>query len=71
MKKYDKKFLEIRREPIIEDFFVNKKGKTEQLIDKKYKEATTFTQQMLADADRRQHMIGKVVKCSYCKIRLN
>ena len=66
MKKYDKKFLEIRREPIIEDFFVNKKGKTEQLMGKKYKEGTTFTQQMLADAGRRQQIIGKVVKCSYC-----
>ena len=66
MKNYDKKFLKINREPLIEDFFVNKKGKTEQLMGKKHKEVTTFSQQMLADADRRQHMIGKVVKCSYC-----
>jgi len=66
MKNYDKKFFKINREPLIEDFFVNKKGKTEQLMGKKHKEVTTFTQQMLADADRRQHMIGKVVKCSYC-----
>jgi hypothetical protein len=66
MKNYDKKFSKINREHLIEDFFLSKKGTTEQLIDKKHKEVTTFTQQMLADADRRQHMIGKVVKCSYC-----
>ena len=66
MKNYDKKFLKISREPLIEDFFVSKKGKTEQLMGKKHKEVTTFTQQMLAEADRRQQMIGKVVMCSYC-----
>lgn len=66
MKNYDKKFSKINREPLIEDFFLSKKGKTEQLMGKKNKEVTTFTQQMLAEADRRQQMIGKVVMCSYC-----
>lgn len=66
MKNYDKKFLKINREPLMEDFFVSKKGKTEQLMSKKHKEVTTFTQQMLAEADRRQQMIGKVVMCTYC-----
>jgi len=66
MKNYDKKFSKINREPLIEDFFVSKKGKTEQLMGKKHKDMTTFTQQLLAEADRRQQMIGKVVMCSYC-----
>ena len=69
MKKYDKKYGVGEGASFIEDLSAKKeikKEKKEQTGPKNYQEAMTFMQQMLAEADRRQQMTGKVIMCSYC-----
>lgn len=69
MKKEYKKYESRVEWSKIDDISLNRERKKEkkgQIMPKNFRDALTFSQQMLTEVGRRQHMSGKVVMCSYC-----